>query len=73
MELGKLHTSKLIFPAAKIMGWPVGNNMDSEEAMAFAKLTGVECVVEKFHWTDYQKALDRLNSGKVRFRAVLTF
>jgi D-arabinose 1-dehydrogenase-like Zn-dependent alcohol dehydrogenase len=61
----------LISKAASVSGFPSGHALDSEEAIAFTKLHGIKCMVEKFPLKDSQKALDHMFSGDVRFRAVL--
>ncbi|KAL6691227.1 GroES-like protein [Trichoderma pleuroticola] len=57
--------------AACVQGWPSGHALDSEEAIRFAMLHGVECMVETFSLADAQKAIQSLVSGKPRFRNVL--
>jgi D-arabinose 1-dehydrogenase-like Zn-dependent alcohol dehydrogenase len=61
----------LIMKATGVVGYPSGHALDSEEAIAFTKLHGIKCMVEKFPLQDVQKAYDRMLSGDVRFRAVL--
>ena len=62
----------MIMKGISIHGWPAGHALDSEEAIAFAQLHGVKCMIEKFPLSKAQEALDHMMSGKVRFRAVLT-
>lgn len=31
-----------------VHSWPSGHAMDSEEAIAFTRMTGVNCMIEKF-------------------------
>lgn len=57
--------------AACVQGWPCGHALDSEEAIRFAMLHGVECMVETYSLADTQKAIQSLVSGKPRFRNVL--
>jgi len=54
------------------MGWPSGHALDSEEAIAFAENQGVKCMIETFPLEKVQDAIDRLLSGKARFKCVLT-
>jgi len=61
----------LIGKAAGVVGFPSGHALDSEEAIAFTKLHGIRCMVEKFPLKDVQKAYDHMLSGDVRFRSVL--
>ena len=56
-----------------VHGWPSGHALDSEEAIQFAQVHGVNCLVEKFKLEDVQKAVDHMLSGKVRFRSVIVF
>jgi D-arabinose 1-dehydrogenase-like Zn-dependent alcohol dehydrogenase len=64
-------TLDLISKAASVCGFPSGHALDSEEAIAFTKLHGIRCMVEKFPLKDVQKAYDHMVSGDVRFRSVL--
>ena len=43
-----------------------------EDAIQFAQIQGVSCMIEKFPLEKAQEAVDHMLSGKVRFRAVLT-
>jgi alcohol dehydrogenase, propanol-preferring len=54
-----------------IAGWPSGTAIDSEDTMAFSKLTGVRPRVEKFSFDKVEEAFARVMENKVRFRAVL--
>lgn len=53
-------------------GWPSGHALDSEEAIRFAQIHGVNCMIEKFPFSDAPKAFEHMKSGKARFRAVIT-
>jgi len=66
-----VNAGPLITKGASINGWPSGNQLDSEEAIAFAQRRGVNCMIEKFPLEKAQEALDHMLSGKVRFRSVL--
>ncbi len=55
-----------------VHGWPSGHALDAEEAVQFARTHGVKCMIEKFPLAEVQKAFDHMQSGKARFRAVLT-
>ena len=46
-------------------------NFSTEEAISFAQVHDVHCMVEKFALKDANKAFDIMMGGKVRFRAVL--
>lgn len=55
-----------------VAGWPSGSAMDSEEAVAFSKLTGVKAHVERFRFDQAEEAYAKMMENRIRFRAVLT-
>jgi len=57
---------------AAIVGWPSGSSIDSQDTLAFSALTGVRSMNEVFPLERASEAYDRMMSGKVRFRVVLT-
>jgi D-arabinose 1-dehydrogenase-like Zn-dependent alcohol dehydrogenase len=61
----------LVLGGRSVHGWPSGHALDSEEALEFARVHGVECMVEKFPMDQIDEAIERMTSGKVRFRGVL--
>ena len=61
----------LLQKGRSIHSWPSGHALDSEEAISFAQLHGVKCMIEEFPFAETQKAFDHMKSGKVRFRAVI--
>jgi propanol-preferring alcohol dehydrogenase len=61
----------LISRSRRIQGWPSGTAADSADALAFAARTGVRPIIEAFPLAEAQAAVDRMLSGKARFRAVL--
>jgi D-arabinose 1-dehydrogenase-like Zn-dependent alcohol dehydrogenase len=61
----------LIARNRRIQGWASGTAADSADALAFAARTGVRPLIERFPLADAQAAVDRMLSGKARFRAVL--
>jgi len=65
-------TAQMVLKALSVCGWPSGHALDSEEAIAFAQTQGVECLVEKFPLDKANEALQHMESGKARFRCVLT-
>lgn len=69
----KVNTGAMIHGGLSVWGWPSGHALDCEEAIEFAQVHGVNCMVEKFKLDDVQKAMDHMMSGKVRFRSVLVF
>jgi D-arabinose 1-dehydrogenase-like Zn-dependent alcohol dehydrogenase len=62
----------LILGRRSIVGWPSGNAIDSQDTLAFSKLTGVRAMNEIFPLERAAEAYEHMMSGKVRFRAVLT-
>lgn len=52
--------------------WPSGHATDSEEAISFARLHGVKCMIEKFPLEKANEAYEHMLNGKARFRAVIT-
>jgi D-arabinose 1-dehydrogenase-like Zn-dependent alcohol dehydrogenase len=52
--------------------WYSGTSIDSEDTMAFSALTGVRSMNETFPLEKAAEAYERMMSGAVRFRAVLT-
>jgi D-arabinose 1-dehydrogenase-like Zn-dependent alcohol dehydrogenase len=63
---------QLIQGRKNIQGWPSGTPADSEDTLRFSKLTGVRPMIEKFPLSKVNEAYDRMMSGRVQFRAVLT-
>ncbi|KAI9842570.1 MAG: hypothetical protein M1837_007084 [Sclerophora amabilis] len=64
-------TASLILQGRSVHGWPAGASLDSEEAIRFSQLHGVDCMIEKFGLKDAQRAYEQMTSGTVRFRSVL--
>jgi len=63
---------QIIIPRRDIQGWPSGTAKDSEDTLQFSVLTGVRPMIEKFPLEKAAEAWEKMMSGKVRFRAVLT-
>jgi propanol-preferring alcohol dehydrogenase len=62
----------LIMGRRKISGWYSGTARDSQDTLEFSALSDVHPMIEKFPLTRAGEAYERMNTGKVRFRAVLT-
>jgi D-arabinose 1-dehydrogenase-like Zn-dependent alcohol dehydrogenase len=62
----------LMLGRRSIMGWPSGSSIDSQDTLAFSKLTGVRAMNEVFPLERAAEAYEHMMSGKARFRAVLT-
>ncbi|KAK4032596.1 chaperonin 10-like protein [Parachaetomium inaequale] len=56
-----------------VHAWPTGHAIDMEDAISFAQLENIGCLIEKFPLEKANEAYDAMLSGSVRFRAVLTF
>lgn len=63
---------QLIAGRRSIQGWPSGTAKDSEDTMNFATLSRIRPMIETFPLDRAAEAYERMMSGKVRFRAVLT-
>jgi propanol-preferring alcohol dehydrogenase len=61
----------LLITGRTIAGWPSGTPIDSEETVAFSKMTGVKARIETFPLEKAEEAWQRMMANKVRFRAVL--
>ncbi|KAI4091266.1 MAG: hypothetical protein L6R37_007769 [Teloschistes peruensis] len=62
-------TIPMIGKGLSVTCWPSGHALDSEEAIAFARLHDVKCLVEKFPLDKANEAFEHMMSGKARFRA----
>ncbi|KAM0543964.1 hypothetical protein ACHAPJ_012059 [Fusarium lateritium] len=72
--LVEFDTVSMVMKSASVHGWNSGHQQDSEDSIAFAHTHGVKCIIEKFPFlANYQEAFDKMESGEVRFRSVLTF
>jgi D-arabinose 1-dehydrogenase-like Zn-dependent alcohol dehydrogenase len=67
-----LSSMQLLLTHRSIVGWPSGTSRDSEDTLKFAAQTGVRAMIETFPVEQAEQAYDRMMTGKVRFRAVLT-
>jgi D-arabinose 1-dehydrogenase-like Zn-dependent alcohol dehydrogenase len=62
----------LLLGRRSIVGWPSGSSIDSQDTLAFSKLTGVRSMNETFPLERAAEAYEHMMSGKARFRAVLS-
>jgi D-arabinose 1-dehydrogenase-like Zn-dependent alcohol dehydrogenase len=62
----------LLMGRRSVVGWPSGTSMDSQDTLLFSALSGVRSMNEIFPLERATEAYERMMSGKVRFRAVLT-
>ncbi|KAI4247424.1 MAG: hypothetical protein LQ352_006151 [Teloschistes flavicans] len=65
-------TVPMLTKGLSVTSWPSGHAVDSEEAIAFARLHDIKCMVEKFPLDKANEAYEHMMSGKARFRAVIT-
>ncbi len=62
----------LIAGRRSISGWPSGSPIDSRDTLKFCALTGIRPITEVFPLERAPEAYERMQSGKARFRVVLT-
>src|SRR5215831_17602460 len=62
----------LLMGRRSLVGWPGGTSIDSQDTLSFSALSGVRSMNEIFPLERATEAYERMMSGKVRFRAVLT-
>jgi D-arabinose 1-dehydrogenase-like Zn-dependent alcohol dehydrogenase len=62
----------LIMRRRSVSGWYSGTARDSQDTLEFSVHTGVHPMIEKFPLNRVAEAYERMHSGKVRFRVVLT-
>jgi D-arabinose 1-dehydrogenase-like Zn-dependent alcohol dehydrogenase len=55
-----------------VKGWYSGTAIDSQETLAFSALSGVRSMNEIFPLEKVGEAYERMESGRARFRVVLT-
>jgi D-arabinose 1-dehydrogenase-like Zn-dependent alcohol dehydrogenase len=67
----EVNSVDLVLKVAGVVEFPSGHALDSEEAIAFSKLHGIQCMGGKFPLKDVQNAYYHMLSGDVRFRNVL--
>ncbi len=72
MEPLSISALDLIGARRSVQGWPSGTAMDSEDTLRFSALSGVRPMIEKFPLEKVTEGYQRMMSGKVRFRGVLT-
>jgi D-arabinose 1-dehydrogenase-like Zn-dependent alcohol dehydrogenase len=62
----------LIMGRRRISGWYSGTARDSQDTLEFSALSDVHPMIEKFPLNRAGEAYERMHTGKVRFRVVLT-
>ncbi|CDM36390.1 hypothetical protein CBS147339_7343 [Penicillium roqueforti] len=68
----EVSTGMLVGKGKSIWSWPSGHAIDCEDAIAFAEVHDIHCMVEEFPLERCNEAFEAMMEGKVRFRAVLT-
>jgi D-arabinose 1-dehydrogenase-like Zn-dependent alcohol dehydrogenase len=63
---------QLLLKSQQVKGWYSGTSLDSQETLAFSVLSGVRSMNESYPLDQAQKAYERMEEGKARFRVVLT-
>jgi D-arabinose 1-dehydrogenase-like Zn-dependent alcohol dehydrogenase len=67
-----INASSLFLKRRSVAGSYSGTGKDAQETVEFSVLTGVRPMIEKYPLSRVAEAYERMHSGKVRFRAVLT-
>ena len=62
----------LITGRRSVAGWYSGTARDSQDTLEFSALNGVHPMIEKYPLSRVTEAFEQMQSGKVRFRVVLT-
>lgn len=68
----KVNTGTLVHKGCSVSGWASGQALDCEDAIDFAQLHGIKCMIEKFPLAKANDAWEHLMGGHPRFRCVLT-
>ncbi|KAI1804310.1 putative alcohol dehydrogenase [Daldinia bambusicola] len=66
-----IDTVTMLKHGSSVQVWPSGHQKDSEDAIKFADLKGVDCMIETYPLDKAQAAWDAMKNGTVRFRAVI--
>src|SRR5712672_758034 len=67
-----INVFSLIMKRSSVAGWYSGTAKDSQDTLEFSALSGVHPMIEKYPLERVTEAYERMHSGKVRFRVVLT-
>ena len=67
-----INVMSLITGRRSVAGWYSGTAKDSQDTLEFSARAGVHPMIEKHPLSDVAEAYERMHSGKVRFRVVLT-
>jgi D-arabinose 1-dehydrogenase-like Zn-dependent alcohol dehydrogenase len=69
----RINVFSLIAGRRSVAGWYSGTARDSQDTLEFSALTHVHPMIQKYPLDRVAEAYEQMLSGKVRFRAVLTF
>jgi D-arabinose 1-dehydrogenase-like Zn-dependent alcohol dehydrogenase len=67
-----INALELMSRRGSIQAWPSGTAKDSEDTLRFSAVTGIRPMIEKYPLSSVEEAFNRMITGKVRFRSVLT-
>ena len=73
LEPLSINVFSLITKRSSVAGWYSGTAKDSQDTLEFSALSGVHPMIEKYPLDKVAEAYERMHSGKVRFRVVLSF
>ena len=62
----------LIMKRSSVAGWYSGTAKDSQDTLEFSALSGVHPMIEKYPLDQVAEGYEQMQSGRVRFRVVLT-
>jgi D-arabinose 1-dehydrogenase-like Zn-dependent alcohol dehydrogenase len=66
-------TGRLLIAGRRaVSGWPSGSPIDSQDTLKFCALTGIRPMTESYPLEKAPEGYERMQSGKARFRVVLT-
>lgn len=67
-----VHVNHLLDTRRRITGSPIGNRARMYQMLEFAKRHGIAAEIETYQIDQVNEAIERVKSGKVRYRGVLT-
>ena len=73
LEPLSINVFSLITKRSSVAGWYSGTAKDSQDTLEFSALSGVHPMIEKYPLDKVAEGYERMHSGKVRFRVVLSF
>lgn len=68
----QIPAAQLVMGTHKVYGHASGTSREVEETLRFAALSGVRAMIEEIPLTEAAQGLERMLTGKARFRMVLT-